>query len=84
MGRASNPPHRVFTGVKGSILGREGPKYAIQEMTETRLVVVAVQPALLDRRAGTEKFFKEKRRIFLSEGRINNRAKRLIFLKALY
>lgn len=38
MGRALNPPHRIFTGVEGGTLGLEGPKCAIHEMTETRLV----------------------------------------------
>ncbi|SHE93626.1 Acyl-CoA reductase [Desulfofundulus australicus DSM 11792] len=31
-----------YGGVKGSGMGREGPKYAIQEMTETRVVVITL------------------------------------------
>ena len=31
-----------FTGVKDSGLGREGPKYAMQEMTEERLVTISL------------------------------------------
>ncbi|HHW44512.1 aldehyde dehydrogenase family protein [Desulfofundulus thermobenzoicus] len=31
-----------YGGVKGSGVGREGPKYAISEMTETRIVVVTL------------------------------------------
>jgi acyl-CoA reductase-like NAD-dependent aldehyde dehydrogenase len=30
-----------YTGVKDSGMGREGPRYAIEEMTEERLVTVA-------------------------------------------
>ena len=30
-----------FAGVKDSGIGREGPKYAMQEMTEERLITVA-------------------------------------------
>jgi len=31
-----------FSGVKDSGLGREGPKYAIQEMTEERVVTISL------------------------------------------
>ena len=31
-----------FTGVKDSGIGREGPKYAMQEMTEERLITISV------------------------------------------
>lgn len=31
-----------FTGVKDSALGREGPKYAMHEMTEERLITISV------------------------------------------
>jgi succinate-semialdehyde dehydrogenase/glutarate-semialdehyde dehydrogenase len=33
-----------FAGVKDSGLGREGPKYAMQEMTEERLVTFSLEP----------------------------------------
>ena len=32
-----------FAGVKDSGLGREGPKYAMQEMTEERLVTLSLE-----------------------------------------
>ena len=32
--------HMPYGGVKGSGIGREGPRYAIEEMCETRLMVV--------------------------------------------
>jgi succinate-semialdehyde dehydrogenase/glutarate-semialdehyde dehydrogenase len=31
-----------FSGVKDSGLGREGPKYAMQEMTEERLITISL------------------------------------------
>ena len=31
-----------FSGVKHSGLGREGPKYAMQEMTEERLITISL------------------------------------------
>ena len=32
-----------FAGVKDSGLGREGPKYAMQEMTEERLITLSLE-----------------------------------------
>ena len=32
-----------FAGVKQSGLGREGPKYAMQEMTEERLITLSLE-----------------------------------------
>ena len=32
-----------FAGVKDSGLGREGPKYAMQEMTEERLITISLE-----------------------------------------
>ena len=32
----------AFSGVKDSGLGREGPKYAMQEMTEERLITISL------------------------------------------
>jgi acyl-CoA reductase-like NAD-dependent aldehyde dehydrogenase len=32
--------HLPYGGVKGSGLGREGPRYAVEEMTERRLILV--------------------------------------------
>jgi succinate-semialdehyde dehydrogenase/glutarate-semialdehyde dehydrogenase len=39
---ASRVDMMPFAGVKGSGLGREGPKYAMQEMTEERLVTISL------------------------------------------
>jgi acyl-CoA reductase-like NAD-dependent aldehyde dehydrogenase len=36
--------HMPYGGVKGSGRGREGPRYAIEEMTEMKLMVVALPP----------------------------------------
>jgi acyl-CoA reductase-like NAD-dependent aldehyde dehydrogenase len=39
---ASRADMMPFAGVKGSGMGREGPKYAMQEMTEERLVTISL------------------------------------------
>ena len=53
-GRERQHPHQLgpawradlmpYGGLKESGLGKEGPKYAIQEMTETKTVVVHLEP----------------------------------------
>ena len=35
--------HMPYGGVKDSGLGREGPKYAMQEMTEERLITISTE-----------------------------------------
>jgi acyl-CoA reductase-like NAD-dependent aldehyde dehydrogenase len=35
--------HMPYGGVKDSRLGREGPRYTIEEMTEPRLLVITRQ-----------------------------------------
>lgn len=39
---SSRVDHIPFAGVKDSGLGREGPKYAMQEMTEERLITISL------------------------------------------
>jgi len=39
--------HRIFpggnwVGVKASGMGREGPRYAIEEMSETKIIIITV------------------------------------------
>ncbi len=39
--------HRIFlsgnwVGIKASAMGREGPRYAIEEMSETKIIIITV------------------------------------------
>lgn len=42
MDTSSTSNHMPYGGIKASGMGREGPRYAIEEMSETKIIIITL------------------------------------------